>query len=90
MKVVIDEHVGRVRLLPTFPHLPVTHGDRQGGELSGREARRDVVSTENRGFRSLKKRRKPPPSLVLVQLKAGRQGQGPKQGELPASLTGSL
>lgn len=30
------------------------------------------------------------PYLVLVQLRWGWQGQGPGQGELPASLTASL
>ena len=41
-------------------------------------------------FRGMVKWRELPPCLVLVQLRAGRQGQGPRQGEPPESLPASL
>jgi hypothetical protein len=39
---------------------------------------------------SMGKWRELPPCLVFVQLRAGRQGQGPRQGELPDSVPASL
>jgi hypothetical protein len=51
---------------------------------------RGVAYTGIGGIRGLRKRRELHPCSVLVQIRVGRQGQGPGQGELPASLTASL
>jgi hypothetical protein len=53
---------------------------------------RAVVSStpEIGGFRGMGKWRELPPCLVFMQLRVGRQGQGPRQGELPDSLPASL
>jgi hypothetical protein len=51
-----------------------------------------VVSSapEIGSFRGMGTWRELPPCLVFGQLRVGRQGQGPRQGELPASLPASL
>jgi hypothetical protein len=83
------EHVGGTRLVATIHWLPVTQRDRPYGRTGREGGRRAVVSSapEIGSLWSMGKWRELPPCLVSVQLRAGRQGQGPGREN---SLTPSL
>jgi hypothetical protein len=69
-------HLGRTPLLAAVHQLPVTLSNRPGDRTGGRECTVGSLTPEIGGIRGLRKRRELHPFSVLVQPRAGRQGQG--------------
>jgi hypothetical protein len=88
--VELLEHVGGTQLLATVPQPPVTHGDRQNGRTVGREGRRGVVSAGKRAVPGDTQAKGAASLTGVCAAQGGEARQGPGQGELPASLMGSL